>query len=57
LASTITKTTSDSAPANASSACRTSVYSGVPADMKALIRNTWALARRNSNIAPKLFLK
>ena len=24
---------------------------------KALVRNSWSLARRNSNIAPKLFLK
>lgn len=43
--------------APASVAKRTSGCPGVPGDMKALIRNTWALARRNSNIAPKLFLK
>ena len=30
---------------------------GIPVQVKALVRDTWALARRNANIAPKLFLK
>jgi len=30
---------------------------GIPSKVKALIRDTWSLARRNADIAPKIFLK
>ena len=30
---------------------------GIPSNVKTLIRDTWSLARRNADIAPKIFLK